>query len=154
MLDGDPTPEEFERDVQGDVAFYSADNEVIRFVLASPPLPSASSPPPPVLASASPALADGSLVGCSPSDDWHVSGRRFAIPESVMALDATGSARLRRAVAGFSFSSTSPCSMARVGRGVRLGECYPFGVHVVGSLMSGAMFARADRCLLSAPSTL
>ena len=37
MLDGDPTLEEFERDVAGPVAFYSNAAEVIRYVLAASP---------------------------------------------------------------------------------------------------------------------
>ena len=79
MLDGDPSPDEFERDVPGSVAFYSADEEVIRYVLASsprlPPCPSrrpmlgdashAAFAPPPLLASAlvSPSLPAPSSSG-------------------------------------------------------------------------------------------
>ena len=113
------------------------------------------SPPPPlplVPASASLALADGSLVECFPSDSWRVSGQHFAIPESVWTLDGADSARLRYTVAGLTFSSGSPCFVVRVARGVRLGECYLVGAHVVKSLMSSAMRARAGRRLSSAPS--
>eukprot|EP00966_Prymnesium_polylepis_P205003 4749804-Prymnesium_polylepis.1 len=45
MLDCDTAPKESDRDVQGDVAFYSSDDEVIRFMHTSPLLPSAPARP-------------------------------------------------------------------------------------------------------------
>ena len=108
-------------------------------------------PVPPPLDPVMVSLFDGQLIECFSSDSWDVTGGRFSIPESVWTLDAADTMRLQYVVAGLSFSTGSACFVVRVARGVRKGECYLVGPHIVKSLMSGAMRRRAGGNLDHAP---